>query len=354
MPEALRCQVLVAGGGPAGLAAAIALAERQVDVLVADAGPPAAVLSRHEMLPVAARPVLRRLGLAALQDRSMALTGVVSLWGMARPVDHTAAMPELGPFGWSIDRTALHDALSTRAEALGVRRYRGRVRCVTGRAGAWRVASGRVLQAEYLVDATGRPAAVARRLGATVQYGPNLVAATCDIPQPVPTKLLVEAVPEGWCYVLPRQGGGAFGFLTAGRGVRQPCILARAVRNLRLLPRPNHLGPLSFSDGRMARLFPSADANWLATGDAAAAFDPVASQGLFNALSGGFFAGNAAADALAGDAAAVEAHQVLSARTAARSHKLTPLQYANRPFDSAFWAAAGRTMPLQSRHVPGI
>lgn len=339
-------QVLVAGGGPAGLAAAIALAERECDVLVVDPGPPAAALDRHEMLPGAALPILQRVGLAALPGRSVALAGAVSLWGGARPVDHAAALPRLGAFGWSIDRAALHDALRARAGALGVRRHRGRVQNVTGWPDSWRVAAGRELRARFLVDATGRPAALARRLGARLSLGPDLVGMTCNVAQPVPPKLLAEATPEGWCYALPRQDGGAsLGFMTSRRGVRRPGFLARAARDLRLVPRPGHPAAGHVSDSRNARLCPVAGPSWLATGDAAAAFDPVASQGLFNALSAGFFAGNAAADAVAGDAQAVPAYVALCERTAARSHGLIPLQYAARPFDTDFWAGGTGRIP---------
>lgn len=75
-------------------------------------------------------------------------------------------------------------------------------------------------------------------------------------------------------------------------------------------------------DSRSVVLDTMSDTGWLATGDAAAAFDPIASQGLFNALSGGFFAGNAAADAVAGEAEAALVYGALAARTAERSHAM--------------------------------
>ena len=92
-------------------------------------------------------------------------------------------------------------------------------------------------------------------------------------------------------------------------------------------------------DARSVRLDPMMGKGWLATGDAAAAFDPVSSQGLYNALSCGFFAGKAVADELSGSKDAVAVYTEVFARTAKRTHRMIPLQYAVQPYDTPFWRA---------------
>lgn len=335
------CQVLVAGGGPAGLAAAIALAERQVDVLVVDAEHPAPALSRCEMLPAAAHVILVRLGLASIIDSSVALRGVISLWDNTVPIDHAAAMPGVSGFGWSIDRRSLNSALRKRADGLGVRVQGGRVQHIAGQPSNWQIemAGGEIQRAAFLVDATGRPASIARRLGAKAMFGPDLVSVTFNVKQPVRHNLLAEATPSGWWYALPRgDSGGSLGFLTSeARSLHDADYLAEAAQELRLIPKPIAHEDITVSDSRVSRLFPIVAPGWIATGDAAAAFDPIASQGLFNALSGGFFAGNASADALLGDQEAIAAYAALTDRTAIRTHRLTPQQYISSPYNTPFW-----------------
>ena len=335
------CQVLVAGGGPAGLAAAIALAERQIDVVVVDPEPPAPALSRCEMLPAAAHAILARLDLLSVLDTSVALRGVISLWDNTVPIDHAAAMPGVSDFGWSIDRRTLDAALRRRADALGVKVQKGRVRRVSGQPGKWLIglADGETRRAAFLVDATGRPASVARRLGATTTFGPDLVAVTFNITQPLPDNLLAEATPSGWWYALPRaNAGGSIGFLTTkANGLQDSAQLIEAGQDLRLVPKAIAHDDITVSDSRMSRLFPVSAPGWIATGDAAVAFDPIASQGLFNALSSGFFAGNASADVLLADPEGVAAYAALTERTAVRTHRLTPRQYTSSPYDTPFW-----------------
>ena len=81
------------------------------------------------------------------------------------------------------------------------------VRCAAAD-GGWRLeiesSSGReVLKADFVADATGRPAHLARRLGARRLRYDRLVGAASLLRSPAPstdTYTLVEAVPAGWWY----------------------------------------------------------------------------------------------------------------------------------------------------------
>ena len=338
MPD---CEVLIAGGGPAGFASAIALSERGVSTIIVDPDQPTPALSRCEMLPPAAQNILERLGLKDTLRSAVPLEGVVSLWGSATPIDHAAEMPNLGHNGWSVDRTALDTLLRDRAAGLDITAVTGRVRTITGQSGAWRIdlQDGTRITAGFIVDATGRPAVLARKLGANVQFGPQLIATTCNIATKSRHSLLIEACAHGWWYALPRAGqGSSVGFMSSAPlpGDTADALIQEA-RDLDLLSAIAAPQNIATADSRMARLTKVADRGWLATGDAACAFDPIASQGLFNALSGGFFAGNAAADALCGDDSAGATYAAMIMRTAGRTHRLTPHQYAARPFATKFW-----------------
>lgn len=324
-----RFDVVIAGGGPAGLAAAIALLERGLSVAVLN---PLAVnpTPRAEMLPPAAEPIIARLGIADILEHAVALHPALALWSTTRPevLGHASA-PQRPAI--SLDRYALTALLARRVKDKGGNFHPYRLRGIAGPPLAWRVATGdgQELRARFAIDATGRPAHLARRLGAQLCLGAPLVARTFFLPAHPRPQLVIEATASGWWYALPMRHCGTAGFVSeAGTPPEMP----------RLLPIPGGCPPRAKTwDARNSRLSPCAGPGWLAAGDAAAAFDPVASQGLFNALSGGFFAGNAAADALAGEHHALSAYADLVARTAVRTHRTMPHHYATARGQSGFW-----------------
>jgi menaquinone-9 beta-reductase len=110
----LRCDALVVGGGPAGLAAAIALRRKGLDVLVADALYPPIDKACGEGLMPDARRDLAALGVPA--HEGVPFDGIAFLAGSNR----VSARFENGP-GIGIRRLRLHSLLEERCRQLGVR-----------------------------------------------------------------------------------------------------------------------------------------------------------------------------------------------------------------------------------------
>ncbi|MBY5934038.1 tryptophan 7-halogenase [Tateyamaria omphalii] len=338
-------QVVIAGGGPAGLAAAIALAERNIAVTVVD--PTGGVVqTRAEMLAQGAGAIMQRLGLGQALRDALHIKAVESVWGRAHLQSH-GAIPGLGLHGWGVDRRTLSLSMRTRATALGAKIVKGRVGHTRKMGAGWHVdisenGTAHTVKSSYLIDATGRPSHIARRNGATSLHGPNLVALLWHIPSEAEPIMVAEAAKDGWWYAVPSRTGSTIGFVTSAANAKQMLkspgsTLDRAVRALTRIPIPNNASPSATMDCRSAVLDRACEMGWVATGDAMAAFDPISSQGLFNALSGGFFAGNAVADAIAGNTDAPMVYAALAARTAERTHASTRLQYAALPFDTPFW-----------------
>jgi len=110
------CEVLVVGGGPAGLAAAIALRQRGADVLVADARrPPIDKACGEGLMPDSLR-ALAGLG-TELEPRDGA--GFEGIAFVAEGTQVAARFP--AGAGVGVRRTALQERLLDRATALGVR-----------------------------------------------------------------------------------------------------------------------------------------------------------------------------------------------------------------------------------------
>lgn len=112
----MQTDVLVIGGGPAGLAAAIAARLKGFDVTVVDAAHPPIDKACGEGILPAGVAVMRRLGVRLSSDEGFRFRGIRFL-GDGASVE---ASFQLGS-GLALRRTSLHRILASRASDLGVR-----------------------------------------------------------------------------------------------------------------------------------------------------------------------------------------------------------------------------------------
>ena len=111
-----QTDILVIGGGPAGLAAAIAARRKGFDVVVADAAIPPIDKACGEGLMPDSFPALQRLGVRLDRQNSFAFRGI-------RFIDSERRVEADFPngSGTAMRRTRLHQALVDRAEEVGIR-----------------------------------------------------------------------------------------------------------------------------------------------------------------------------------------------------------------------------------------
>ena len=176
------------------------------------------------------------------------------------------------------------------------------------------------MRSSWLIDATGRSAAVARSLGVKRSRDAPLVALyrwTVSHTADTDTRTLVEAVPDGWWYTARLPGNSRVVVLhvdaqQAASILRTPGgwqdQLARTRYVCQVLKSTSFVTDPRGTEACGARLERFASTRWLAVGDAAVSFDPLSSQGLLTALYTGMKAGQAVQAALSGEADLVETY----------------------------------------------
>lgn len=356
-----RFDVVIAGGGPAGAAAGIALAGAGLRVLIADRRPTNGGQDRApfgESLPPSARSLLRDLGGLGelLADGHRPSPGTLAFWGSDIGTANDFLFQVHG-LGWQLDRVRFDAGLRRRARAAGAELVESASLHLDANDGGQspfrcllRSQDGttRRLSAERLIDASGRPALLARHLGAERIVHDRLLAFRVFLRSPSGTdrdgRTWVEATEDGWWYsVLLPAGERLIVFLGDADLLDRRTLLAGEALWRRLASAPHlhalcrqhgyrPMGRVHGSPAGSVALDRAAGPNWLAVGDAALAFDPLSSKGIANALYTGLSAARTVRADLAGD------HQA-GARYAAH---LNQIHQVYRQQLSAFYALERR------------
>jgi flavin-dependent dehydrogenase len=326
--------VAIAGGGPGGAAAAIALAKQGQRVLLADAS-----TGRWprigEGLPPSARALLRELGVLdqVLADGHRRSPGTLAFWGSDTAHAEDTLFGLHGD-GLQLDRARFDAGLRTAAHAAGAQVFAGaRLRLLeNGDAHTPHTlelsigeAAPQRMQARWLIDASGRSASLARALGAQRIAHDRLLAFHQRLIGGAATdrdgRTWVEAVANGWWYsVLLPSGERLIAYLSdfdgdEGRADRRNLLKGEGLWHaLREAPRLHALctehgwrphSAVQGADASSTELDCAGGERWLAVGDAAMAVDPLASKGIASALYTGLRAAGAIWASEQGDSDAV-------------------------------------------------
>ena len=323
--------VVVLGAGPAGLATALSLRTMSdCSILVADAGEQTRERAGESAPPDLLAP-LRRLQLEAnfLAAGHLHSPGSAVLWGREQVGYNDHLLNPMGP-SWRLNRPVF-DAMLVEAALERDICVQWNTRYVRAKASedgflltlGERSGPEREAQARWVVDATGPLARFASDLGVKKRTDDQLFGlagfSTIQAGQ-MKKQVLVESTPEGWWYAayLPDHRLVHM-FVTDAPQLRQlksagregwAALLSRtqllgpALVSVQLSPPEFHTFPIYSS-----LLEQTYGEHWLAVGDAAATYDPIASQGLYKALSDGVTAGRVIAAALQGQWQELEQYQ---------------------------------------------
>lgn len=325
--------VAIIGGGPAGSTTALSLARDGLAVALLERGD-YAEWKIGESLPPACKPLLQRLGLWAdlASAGHLPSYGTRSAWGSPVLLDQSYLFDPSG-HGWHLDRPVFDRRLAEAAGAAGAHVHR-RTEVVNWERlndETWNLllrseggAPGS-LRTRFVVDASGRKRVFARRNGAGMIAHDRLVgvaalldAGTRDTDRDGST--LVEAVPDGWWYAARVPGNrlvAAFlsdGDLASTKAARSLAGWTALVQETIHLQRHLDLHgyrmqlPPKVVPANSSRLTEVAGETWLAVGDAAAAYDPLSSQGILCALLTGLRAATALRQWSSGRSAAMQGY----------------------------------------------
>ena len=336
--------VVVVGGGPAGAVAALVLARAGRRVLLADRSDPGERIG--EALPPAARPVLRDLGLLprVMADGHLSCPANASAWG-SEDLRIRDFIFDVHGTGWHLDRARFDQSLREAAAGAGADVIGGAHVDVDGeRRTAASIGKGcdrhirlrvrgrdETFSCRWMVDASGRAATPAVSCGARRQASDRLVAVHARFAPSQAfrqdttdqdSRTLIESCADGWWYsaLLPSGERMVVFFSDAdlidrrallcpdGRGMMAGIERTRHVRDV--LESSGHVmtGRPHGADASSSRLDPVVGQDWIAAGDAALAFDPMSSQGIFHAMYTGMHAGRALDASLSGDDTALTAY----------------------------------------------
>lgn len=340
---------IIAGSGPGGCAAAIRLRQQRLKVAVVDEVKEGE-LKVGESLPGASLRLLRSLGINNLADvlpeRSFEACTANRSGSGSEQWTYTDAMrnPEGG--GWHLMRHEFDAALRRKAKQLGVDFYSGKIGKITS-GDTWNLQfktpkpnQPEALQTTWLIDATGRAAAIQRRLGIKRTKFEKQKAAVCWLhphPKDEDRTTTIKSVAKGWWYTsrLP-DGSRVLSFHglpeTIAHFVKNPQDYLTDANTAQLIDYSLHashlLAGIKASDASVSRASKATGKNWLAVGDAALSFDPLSSQGIFFALYSGLKAADAIFKSETGDPNALTNYQqqvdnVFQANQRSRAHFYT-------------------------------
>ena len=316
-----------------------------------------------ETLPPETRLLLDQLGVwdGFVHDRHEACLGSCSSWGSDVLGFNDFLLNPYGS-GWHLDRGRFNALLRRSVAPCGITFLSGAllVGCQPEPAGGFqlhlmtRQRAPSTLSARYVIDATGVRSAFARRIGArrmmvdrlTFVYGFFGAGSRASASR----LTMIEAEENGWWYAagLP-ESRVAVAFATEPDIVRG-FMLSVEERWLAHVSRTRYIAPrlheCRFERGSLAvRAAPSfvldrvCGPRWLAVGDAAAAYDPLCSQGIYKALADGLEAAEVIAAALDAD---VDIASLYAASIAEGFNEYQAIRdyfyrIENRWADSPFW-----------------
>lgn len=295
-------QVIIAGKGIAGLVVSLLLKRKGIPHLLLDRKTTRKQLALGETLPPSALPLLQSLGLLDLfESNSLHRTrGYHSAWGSPVITDHNFFFHSPFQHGLKIDKQSLEQELEALTAENVLQFEKLTAIQLTEQDVTVELQNDRgpiVLRGRCLVEATGRNRALLKLLGIGSEEFDQLTSYSCHLPRRDHPKIthgvFVESFEHGWGIVSRLSDDAQVMSLFSRKrvGIHKelkdyscwPAILFGTAHLRDFLSAETGVKVVG-GDAGSSRATQLAGKYWLATGDAAIAFDPLSSHGITNAV----------------------------------------------------------------------
>ncbi|MCH2223678.1 MAG: FAD-dependent monooxygenase [Crocinitomicaceae bacterium] len=352
-----KYDVIIIGGGPAGIATSLTLTARGFSNCIVEARYEP-INKPGEAIPPNAKPLLEKLGLTYIVNDSKhsQYYGNKSCWGTNKLEQKEFIRDVYGP-GFLLDRLYFESQLRRHVRKYGgslLIGYKLKEIISKDRVITVSVDNGenvKTLHGSYIVDATGRKASVANQFGGNKRKLDEQFALTFKVKLEcsIQRQITVEATENGWWYAAP-QGESELivMFFTIKKIVPKkeqiPMFLKKELESSFHISLLLDIALMDFNQIKMmpagtSRLdIPYGD-NWLAVGDAAYSYDPISSYGITSSLASGFYGGHAIASALNNKKDAMDSYLYLMETTFHQymEKKIAYYSEERRWIDSPYW-----------------
>jgi flavin-dependent dehydrogenase len=350
-------EVIIIGGGPAGIATALTLSSQGIsNCIVEDHFEPTRKLG--EAIPPNAKPLLKKLGIQHLLEAKehIAYYGNKSCWGSDK-LEQKEFIKDIHGHGYLLDRLHFEKQLRDQVQLTGTQRLLGYKFKKVFRSEKGITAhieneiETNILTAKYIIDATGRKATVCKQLGGVKQTLDNQFALVfkATLSTQIPHQIMVESTKNGWWYMAP-QGANELSLMFFTEQAMLPeknkriDFLQKELKATLHISLHTATAQINFEE---LKIMPAGTSKldkpygdcWLAVGDAAFTFDPISSYGITSALATGYYAGHAVTSALANKADAMLAYNYLIDTAFQTYMEKLQAQYAleTRWEESTYW-----------------
>ncbi len=350
-------QVIIIGGGPAGMATSITLTARGISNCIVEGN----VVSKNkagEALPPNVKPLLKKLGISYLleDEAHMPYYGNRSSWG-TEALEQKEFIRSIYGSGYLLDRIHFEKQLRSHLKnnhGVFYEGYHFKKIEMNPHGLEIAISNGRQkikLTGSFVVDATGRKASVCSQLGyvKTELDSQFAYVFSAKSMSNVPQQIYVEAVKNGWWYVAPQKENQltlmffTLKELMPGKSKQSEFLRSNFQTSKHLpqiiLDQELQVDSVKIMPTGTSRLDIPFGHRWIAVGDAAFSYDPISSFGISSALSSGYFAGNAISSYFKKETDAFITYRFLMETVFEAYMKKVYAQYAleNRWSESTFW-----------------
>ena len=296
----VQTDVVILGKGIAGITLSFLLTRKNIEHVIIDRSGEGKVFAYGETLPPSALPLLQRLDLFQLfEENSYRKTfGYHSCWGSDQVTNINFYHHHPFKNGLKIDKQKILQALERDAKpkmisykkSVSIAEENGTIESI--------LLDGKTeVQGKLFVDATGRKRALLKKLDIESESFDSLISFSCHIPKIKHPKLVhevyVESFEQGWGIVSAlNETENVFSIFTI-KGNEIHKRLGKYEHWKSVLSKTKYLKDFLVNDiepkiigGNSNSSKPQkiSGENWLASGDAAMAYDPLSSHGITNAI----------------------------------------------------------------------